>query len=394
MTLKSNDVFSLPIMVLAKRSYIEFYYAHPETGLPVRFRISEHPQTGSVNRCKTVTEKQLTLTALQKIYEDQLLDGWVPPKFKGFAVAKRKAPVTIITAINEAMANRQKVLAETSWPPYKNSLIHFKDWLRQNQLHVLKPQQIETEHIYNFLCYLKIARNVKNRTRNNYLTDLRTTFNEFKLINKTWLITNPCFDIPKLIDKSDTHQLHSTKDLELIMPWMKVHEPYLYEYCRFFVYLGCRPVEATRIKVRNINLENNTVDFRAPQEKTDTRKVKKIFALHLPDFAQYDLENTPKDYFYFTAQGKPGPKGTTRDYFTSHFEKVKKHFGLPANQTMYALRHTFMVSLFKNCKDFNELGDVMKITGHKTLGAFQAYIQKYLDEPGKDLSHLVTNTFI
>lgn len=390
--MQTLDIYTLPEIVTGKRYYIKFEYAHPTTGVYKLFRISNSAKHGQINRIKDIEVRYNCLLDLQLEYISKLEHGWVPDCFAHLPKPKTaKTPNTIILAIDKVIELRATTMADTSYPSFANQLNTFKNWLRAHQLHILQPHEITEAHIYDFLMYCMVKRGCKSRTRNNYLNTLIATFKEIKKFNPKCAL-NPCANIGKLRNKSEQHRLHRPEDLATIMPWMQQNDPYLYEFCRFFVYLGCRPIEATRVKIKDINLNNRTVEFLQKNEKTETRKVKRIFDTHLVDFAKYDLENLPGNWYLFTSEGKPGPNRANRDWFTSHFERVKKRFNLPANQTMYALRHTFMVSLFKNCKSFEELSDVMKITGHKTIQAFQVYIQTYLDEPTKDLSHLMKNT--
>lgn len=73
----------------------------------------------------------------------------------------------------------------------------------------------------------------------------------------------------------------------------------------------------------------------------------------------------------------------TRDWFTSQFSKIKKQLNLPANKTMYAIRHTFICDLLENGVDPLT---VMKISGHKSWDAFKHYADKYLKKPVDDFT--------
>ncbi len=63
---------------------------------------------------------------------------------------------------------------------------------------------------------------------------------------------------------------------------------------------------------------------------------------------------------------------------------------LPANKTMYAIRHTFICDLLENGEDPLT---VMKISGHKSWDAFKQYADKYLKKPVDDYTDKLTVVF-
>ena len=75
---------------------------------------------------------------------------------------------------------------------------------------------------------------------------------------------------------------------------------------------------------------------------------------------------------------------------TDLFAQVKKELRLPANKTMYAIRHTFICDLLENGEDPLT---VMKISGHKSWDAFKQYADKYLKKPVDDYTDKLTVVF-
>ena len=70
------------------------------------------------------------------------------------------------------------------------------------------------------------------------------------------------------------------------------------------------------------------------------------------------------------------------------FEKVKKHFGLSKNHTMYGFKHTIVTKLMN--AGHKHL-DVMQLTGHKTIKAFEEYLRNYTLENQADLGGAIDN---
>lgn len=69
---------------------------------------------------------------------------------------------------------------------------------------------------------------------------------------------------------------------------------------------------------------------------------------------------------------------------------VKKVKGFNKFNTMYALKHTFIVECVKSGEPIN---NIMKVTGHDQLSSFQNYIQKYLDQPAVEVKSELQSMF-
>jgi len=256
------------------------------------------------------------------------------------------------------------------------------------------PNKIKSEHIFAYLNYLMITKGNSARTRNNCLVDITSCFEVMKDINSEWITVNPCANIKKLPTASYTNKPYSKEQFEKISTYLLNNDRYLYFYLRCEIYFSLRPIEICKLQVKDFDLKNNILTIEADKTKQRTRKIKRIFAVHKQDFIDLDIENLPPHYYLFTGNGEPGAKKTTRDYFTNRYKKVKTTLNIEKEQTMYSLRHTFIIDLVKNMNTYGlNIKDIMKISGHTSVQAFQSYIQKYLDEPIDDISTLFMLNF-
>ena len=108
-------------------------------------------------------------------------------------------------------------------------------------------------------------------------------------------------NIKRLKSKPLIHERYTDKELKLIFDHLKQHDPLLLFYIKYVSYAFIRPVEACRITIGNIDLEQRTFQY---QEKTHPRKTKiipEILFKELPD-----LSNKEKDMFLFTPNGIGG----------------------------------------------------------------------------------------
>ena len=149
-----------------------------------------------------------------------------------------------------------------------------------------------------------------------------------------------------------------------------------------------RPADIVQLQLRDIDDTEGIIHLWASREKTGTPKFKRIHKLYLAEVQAMNLYQYPGDYYLFTSDEKPRAYPTTRDYFTKRFQKIKKQLGLNRFQTMYSFRHTTAVDLARNGATLQE---IMAVTGHKSLGALQQYLNKYLATLPDDFSHKLSN---
>ncbi len=358
----------------------------PEPGY-MRFKVYEELSIGlrKGNKITDYTEKLRYFTKLATHINNQLSNGW-SPFGKGYSRKLNTEYMSIDQALNNAIEYKQSSMAATGYSSFKSHIKGFQTWLLANSLSYLKVGDIQRHHIVEFLYSIQGKKKLTNRTINNYLIDIKSCYT--MMIELQYIMVNPTVGIALKQTNSNRHLVYEKELLKKVAEYMKEKNPYLQLYCRF-IWMGFRPIEIVKLKVSDVNLRNRLITIRASEEKTGETKYRNILATFIPDIEGMNLDQYPSNYYLFSAKGKPDERATTRDYFTDKFKKVKHHFNLPENYTMYGLRHTMAVELFKNGENIR---NIMKITGHKTLSAFQAYIDQYLQEPAEDVSHRFETT--
>ena len=107
-----------------------------------------------------------------------------------------------------------------------------------------------------------------------------------------------------------------------------------------------RPIEVNRLKVGDINLNNNTIQFKAKNSPLKTKIIPELLVSDLPD-----LSKLKKDSLLFTPEKIGGQwdaeVDNRRDYFSKRFKKVvKDHFNLGTDYGLYSFRHTYITKLY------------------------------------------------
>ena len=154
-----------------------------------------------------------------------------------------------------------------------------------------------------------------------------------------------------------------------------------------------RPIEVNRIKVGDINLQEQTISFKAKNKNLKTKIIPDILLKDIPD-----LSNIDPEAFLFTPEKFGGNWETSennkRDYFSKRFKKVvKDHFNLDKNYGLYSFRHTYITKLYREIRKTTSPNEakshLMLITGHSSMSALEKYLRDIDAELPEDYSVLI-----
>ena len=188
-------------------------------------------------------------------------------------------------------------------------------------------------------------------------------------------------DITNEKTKAKTDRTFTRLELTNIVNWLRDNDPYLLLYIKFVAYNFLRPIEVNRLKVKDINLQDGLLYFKAKNKPLKTKRIPSIF---IEDIKAINLHLYDKEFYLFTPNNKPklwDIKATSRrDYFSKRFKKVKDKFNLGLEYGLYSFRHSFITNLFKYLrtvenKTYSQTIEVLQpITGHESKEALEKYI--------------------
>ncbi len=139
-------------------------------------------------------------------------------------------------------------------------------------------------------------------------------------------------------------------------------------YLDFLWYTGCRPGEALRVKVSDIDIETRSISV----YQTKTRNMKVIIIPR--DKVQEIQEMMDKPYGEYIFKGiEQGP-----EYYGKQFSRFKKKYGFAKDYNLYTYRHSFGTRLI------NKTGDIELVSralGHSDISiTAKHYINRSLEE--------------
>lgn len=407
--LTHKRLFSVPKIYdangdLSKRWYLYFSYLNPKTGKLERMKNIY----GKTNRYKTKEARYSVLSVYKKRLSKLLEEGYNPfidnteyhqskKEIKtNQSLVQEQAKdisnnnvISLEEAIEQALVLKTNLVSSRTLVDYENRCNALVKWLKSNNTVVVDVRSLKKKAVVDFLNDVQLKTSPRNR--NNYRTCLSSIFQTMEdneIIEKNFIK-----NINQLKSNPQRNKTYSLKQQEDIFEFLKVQDPILLLYIKFISYNFLRPIEVCRLKVKDVDVLNQTLQFKAKNKPLKTKIIPEILMKDLPD-----LSNMNQDAILFTphAIGDIWETELTnrRDYFSKRFKTVvKNHFGLDKNYGLYSFRHTFITKLYramvKESSPFAAKSSLMQITGHTTMTALEKYLRDIDAELPNDYSKLL-----
>ncbi len=297
--------------------------------------------------------------------------------------------VTVEMALQQALSIKKNVVNERTHADYTYKAKHLLKWLEENEPTVVAMEQLTKQHLNTYLN--DILGKTSARNRNNYRIDLSSLFQTLK--DNDLVANNYLKKIPPLRSVPVRNRGFSLKEQERIFSYLEERDPLLLLYIKFISYAFLRPIEACRIKVKNVDVHNKRIRFKAKNKPYKTKILPQLLIDALPDLSELPQENV-----LFAPEGLganwESKLASRRDYFSKRFkEVVKNHFGFNENYGLYSFRHTYITKLYneliKEQAPFAAKSKLMLITGHTTMTALEKYLRTIDAEMPADYSDML-----
>ncbi|WP_298882001.1 site-specific integrase [uncultured Polaribacter sp.] len=301
---------------------------------------------------------------------------------------EKGAVLSIKKAFEFALQLKEKEVSDRTIRDYRRKIKLFINWLEEKHADKKNINEISRKNLMDYLNGIVLKTSTRNR--NNFRTELGSIFQVLKnndIVNENYIKT-----IPVLKSKPERNKTYTLKQQEAIFQFLEKQDPLLLLFIKFVSYNFIRPIEVCRLKIKDINIEDKTVQFKAKNSPLKTKIIPSILFDELPDLSKLDKES-----FLFTPD-KIGAfwnanETNRRDHFSKRFRKVvKEHFKLNEDYGIYSFRHTFITKLYRKLREksapFEAKSKLMLITGHSTMSALEKYLRKIDAELPEDYSKL------
>ena len=402
---------------LSKRWYVYFSFRDPKTGRLKRVT----PFYGEAHKYKTKEDRLFVLVAYKKKILELLKKGYNPfednqelyqkhkdlqnskivvtqntkPDENPTSLVAENTPSieinkkTIKEAFEFALLIKKKIVGIRTYSGYASKTKALLLFINKEYPAVTHIDQLTKNMVVQFLN--DVLQRTSARSRNNYRLELSSLMQTLE--DNEILSSNMIKKIPVLKAIPERNKTYSNDTQEEIFQFLETKDPLLLLYIKFIAYNFLRPIEVNRLKVRDINLKDKTIQFKAKNSPLKTKIIPDILIDDLPDLSKLN----PDDYL-FTPEKIGGVWKTTeqnkRDYFSKRFKKVvKEHFNFGPDYGLYSFRHTYITKLYrelvKNSSPFDAKSRLMLITGHSSMTALENYLRDIDAALPEDYSELI-----
>ena len=372
---------------------------------------------GKANQFKTKADRLTILTSYRKNLLKLLREGYSPYEKKQDIGLKKETPPTptetvkkvdltpstaptkaepveslgmpISEAFDYVLKLKKNQVKHRTLQDYGHKSKAFLLWLSENHPEIRTMDKLTKKILMDFLNHILMKSSARNR--NNFRLALGTmlqTLEENELIGFNFIKNiKPLASVPKR-NRTLTLEMENA-----IFSYLKKVDPILLLYIKFVAYNYLRPIEVSRLRVRDLNLKSRTISFQAKNSILKKKTIPQILLDVLPDLSKMN-----PDDLLFTPDKIGGTWKATetnrRNYFSKRFkEKVKEHFDLNEDYGLYSFRHTYITKLYrkllKGSSPFEAKSRLMLITGHKSMSALEKYLRDIDAELAKDYSDLL-----
>lgn len=342
--------------------YITFNAFDPSVGRMRRKRIK-------INRVKGVVNRRKYARGLINRLKEKLEKGWNPWVNNDIGDLQ-----TFEEAVGRYEAHIEKML--TSGYYRKETYNGYKSYLKMMRLYISKVKpiyyiyQFDRTFCVDFLDYIFVDRDNGAQTRNNYLNFLRV-FSGF-LVEKGFLKSKPTDGIAP-ISKRLYKKERTCIPVDVIgkmAEHCKVHERHFLLACYLLYYCFIRPVEMTRLRIRDFNLKAGTITIPAScskNKKEQTITVPKKVLLYAVELGIF---SAPMDDFIFSYGLKPGTEEIDPKHFRDHWDNLRKPLGLKSEWKFYSLKDSGITAMLKAKMPAIEVRDQAR---HSSLAITEIY---------------------
>lgn len=342
--------------------YIMFNAFDPSVGRMRRKRIK-------INRVKGLVNRRKYARGLINRLKEQLEKGWNPWINNDIGDLQ-----TFEDAVSRYESHIEKMVAsgyfrKETYAGYRSYVKIMRQYVKEVKT-IYYAYQFDRSFCIDFLDYVFVDRDNGAQTRNNYLNFLRV-FSGF-LVEKGFLKSKPTdgiAPISKRLYKKERTCIPADV-IGKMAEYCKAHERHFLLACYLLYYCFIRPVEMTRLRVRDFNLKDGTITIPAScskNKKEQTITVPKKVLLYAVELGIF---SAPMDDFIFSYGLKPGTEEIDPKHFRDHWDNLRKPLGLKSEWKFYSLKDSGITAMLKAKMPAIEVRDQAR---HSSLAITEIY---------------------
>ena len=318
-------------------SYIEFFAFDPESCKMRR-------KTIKLNRINGLCKRRKYAKEVISRLNEQLQHGWNPWIVKDTSnlLIFEEGTVRYENYIEKMISDG--LYRKETYAGYKSYLKILKEYIKTRKP-IYYMYQFDRAFCVDFLDWVFIERNNGAQTRNNYLGFLKV-FSGF-LVEKGYLQSRPTEGIAP-ISKRLFQKGRTVIPIDVvadIASYCRRHDPHFLLACYLLYYCFIRPVEMTRLRVRDIHVRDCTIVIPGECSKNKLTQCVTLPKKVLHYAIELGVLSAPESDYIFSIKLRPGDTPIDPKIFRDHWDKVRRALKLKPEWKFYSLKDTGITEL-------------------------------------------------
>ena len=385
---------------------IEYYFTNPYTGANERrtIRLNKYEK-----KCRTRTDFRNIANRLISQISLKLSMGWTPygtvqtdtcmSQPIMMPTAAIEVPDAMISDVQKkAMERRESYVADLaakylkekeretrdrSFSTYKSHIEVFLGWLKESYSG-LKIKDFTADVANDYMDYYYLERKVVKKNKETGETEeLEMSANTYNnvlkymrlfccwLVSKNYLKDNPFGKIKKKQKEEKKRVVIPDHERKMISEYFEKNYPNYLVLCHLVFTSFIRPIEISRIKVKDIHLSKMYIYMPGSITKNKHERYAPL-SKELCRMLAPMLNGADGEYFLFGEGYKPGPVAVHHNTYSKRWAKMREKLNIPENRQLYSLRDTGLTLLLQAGATPDV---VMKAADHHDLSITTQYIK-------------------
>jgi integrase len=297
-----------------------------------------------VKPLKSISERRKLAKRMVSELNSRLLKGWNP-----YYENKNNKEFTKVFNVFDIYTKQIELeykdgnLSMDTHRTYVSKINFFKDYLTSRELDTMFSYKLDRDLITEFLDFIRYDLNRSARTRDNYMTFLNTLCGW--MVSKRYLNSNPCTGLKKTNRKAKNRVIIPSHERELIFDYYKETNINYLVFCMACYYCLARCTELSKIKVGDVDFENNTL-FISAEDSKNNKSGHVTIPPRLAFLLAQHVKLAKANYYLFSEDNyAPGAIRFAPRKSTSNWARMRKKLNIKSEIKWYSLKDSGITDL-------------------------------------------------
>ncbi len=344
------------------RWYIFYWCFDPSTGKLERIRIYVNAQRNKVLRKRHAELLIKEINVRLEAGYNPFINDQNPQQYK-----------SLDEALDFVIKFKSTYLRERSKGHMNSRINNLKEWLKKKKksgINVFEfTSGLARQYMNDQLMEGFHEEGITGRTYNNYLIDMRGTFN--LLVKHKYITENPFHSIAKLPETEKQKIPFSPEQQIKYRDWLLENDQDFLIISLYCYYCAIRPNEIVQLKVSDVDLERGCITI-PPAISKNKKTRKQSIANEFMEILKLRFVDLKPEWYICGRGMKPGPEYAAPTRIAERFRVIADALGFPKNLYFYSLKDTVADRLIEAGFSARTLRDLF---GHHDLSVTDNYLR-------------------